>query len=341
VLDWLRGGAAKSPAKRSDDDALFDEEFQRRLKMRLGFTGFNLGDYKILGELARGAFGVVLEVEPDGVAKSLARERGYSGNLALKVMLENKVDPRETERFLDEVRVLIGFDHPHIVRIFDAGVEEGLTYYAMELVHGIETRAHVLRQGPMPPLLAVRVVKEIASALSYVHNQQIYHRDLKPQNIMLDQSTQPYRSLLIDFGLVQEKQDQRDKGLIMGTPSYMPPEQAKPRGNYGPVNATSDIYALGASMFFLLTGKPPFGGRDPRKIIQDVLQKPPPDPAALNPKIPRRIADVCLKCLQKAQRDRYHSSRQLEAELDKELRSGRRMLKAKSIFGRFFGGSKP
>jgi serine/threonine protein kinase len=316
------------------------EEFERRLKRRMDFNGFSLGDYKILGELARGAFGVVLEVEPGGVAKSMARERGYQGNLALKVMMTNTSDPRQSDRFLEEVRVLISFDHPHIVRIFDAGVESGLTYYSMELVHGVETKAHVMENGPMPALLAVRVVKEIASALSYVHAQQIYHRDLKPQNVMLDTSYQPYRSLLIDFGLVTEAESNKDSGLIMGTPSYMPPEQAQPRGNHGPINSTSDIYSLGATMFYLLCGRAPFVGRDPRKIIKEVVNDPPPDPCELNPNIPRRIGDIVLKCLAKKQRDRYHSSRQLEAELDKELRSGRMKLKAKAILGRWLGRKK-
>lgn len=316
------------------------EEFQRRLKMRQNFDGFSIGDYKIRSEIARGAFGVVLEVEPSGVARSLARERGYEGNLALKVMLENKADPRETQRFLDEVKVLIRFDHPHIVRMFDAGVEQGLTYYSMELIKGTETRSHVLKHGPMPPLLAVRVGKEIASALAYVHSQRTYHRDLKPQNIMLDQRTQPYKALLIDFGLVTEHRSSADKGLILGTPSYMPPEQAQPRGGHGEVNVTSDIYSLGASLYFLLTGQPPFSGRDPRQIIKQVVSEKPRDPCELNPKVPKNVAAIVLKCLEKKQRDRYHAAKQLEADLESVLKSGQMMLKAKSLWGRFLGKPK-
>ncbi|MCO5164907.1 MAG: protein kinase [Planctomycetes bacterium] len=316
------------------------DEFQRRLKMRQGFDGFSIGDYKVVTEIARGAFGVVLEVEPGGVIKSLARERGYEGNLALKVMLENKADPRETQRFLDEVKVLIRFDHPHIVRMFDAGVEQGLTYYSMELIKGTETRTHVLKHGPMPPLLAVRVGKEIASALAYVHSQRTYHRDLKPQNVMLDQRTQPYKALLIDFGLVTEHLSGADKGLILGTPSYMPPEQAQPRGGHGEVNVTSDIYSLGASLYFLLTGQPPFGGKDPRQIIKQVVSEKPRDPCELNPNIPKGVAAIVLKCLEKKQRDRYHGAKQLEADLESTLKSGQMMLKAKSFLGKFLGKPK-
>ncbi len=325
---------------RKGEGPLTRDEFQRRLKMRQNFDGFSIGDYKVKTEIARGAFGVVLEVEPGGVAKSLARERGYEGNLALKVMLENKADPRETQRFLDEVKVLIRFDHPHIVRMFDAGVEQGLTYYSMELIKGTETRTHVLKHGPMPPLLAVRVGKEIAAALGYVHSQRTYHRDLKPQNVMLDQRTQPYKALLIDFGLVTEHLSGADKGLILGTPSYMPPEQAQPRGGHGDVNVTSDIYSLGASLYFLLTGQPPFSGKDPRQIIKQVVSDKPRDPCELNPKIPKGVAAIVLKCLEKKQRDRYHAAKQLEADLESALKSGQMMLKAKSFLGKFLGKPK-
>jgi len=316
------------------------EELQRRLKMRLGFEGFKVGDYAVLGEIARGAFGVVLEVEATGVTGNMAKQRGYSGRMALKVALENKTDPRETERFLTETRVQISFDHPHIVKIFDCGVEKGLTYYSMERIDGLEARSYVLKHGPMPPLLAARVALETAEALAYVHGRRIYHRDLKPQNVMLDTSKQPYRAVLIDFGLVVETDASKDKGLIVGTPSYMPPEQAKPRGGFGKINTTSDIYSLGATLFFLLTGKAPFTGRDPRKIIKQVVSDPPPDPCALNPAIPRRLGDVVLKCLAKPQKERYHSAKLLAADLEKELRAGKMKLKAKSLLGRFGLGKK-
>lgn len=316
------------------------DEFQRRLKLRQGFDGFTVGDYKVLGEIARGAFGVVLEVESGGTTKAMAHQRGYEGRMALKVMLENKADPRETQRFLDEVRVLIGFDHPHIVRMFDAGVENGLTYYSMELIRGVECRSYVLKHGPMPPLLAVRVCKEVAAALAYVHQKRAYHRDLKPQNIMLDQATQPYRTLLIDFGLVTEHLSNEDKGLILGTPSYMPPEQAQPRGGHGDINVTSDIYSLGATLYYMLTGQSPFPGKDPRAIIKAVVSEKPKDPTEHRPDIPRRVADICMKCLEKKQRDRYHAARLLEADLEQTLKSGQMVLKAKSLFGKIIGKRK-
>jgi hypothetical protein len=325
---------------KKNDGPLNREELQRRLKMRLGFGGFTVGDYRILHEIARGAFGVVLEVEAQGMTGNLAKQRGYSGNMALKVALENKTDPRETERFITETRLQISFDHPHIVRIFDCGVENGLTYYSMEKIEGMEARKHVLKHGPMPPLLAARICKETALALAYVHARRIYHRDLKPQNILLDTAQKPYRAVLIDFGLVVETDSSKDKGLIVGTPSYMPPEQAKPRGGFGQINVTSDIYSLGATLFFLLTGRAPFTGRDPRKIIKLVVGTPPPDPCALNPAIPRGLADLVLKCLAKKQSERYHSAKLLASDLEKHIRTGKMKLKAKGLLGRFGLGRK-
>jgi serine/threonine-protein kinase len=155
---------------------------------------------------------------------------------------------------------------------------------------------------------------------------------------MIDRARQPYRTVLIDFGLVaKQKVNKSDEGLILGTPSYMPPEQAKPRGNFGAVNATSDIYSLGATFYFLMTGFAPFPGKDPREIIKRVCTEPPPDPTSLNPEIPRSIGAICMKCLAKAQRDRYPSAAALVKDLDKELSSAQRMLKAKGFMRRIFG----
>src|SRR5262249_43343610 len=156
--------------------------------------------------------------------------------------------PEETRRFMDEVKVLITLVHPNIVRIFDAGVEKGLKFYTMELIEGVDSRTLVREQGgKLPVLYAVRIAKDVAAALAAVHQKTIYHRDLKPANVMVDKASQPYRTVLIDFGLVAKRQGEKgkDEGLILGTPSYMPPEQAKPKGGFGEVNGTSDLYSLG------------------------------------------------------------------------------------------------
>ena len=334
-------GPQPGAKKKAKGGVLDRKEFERRSKLRMSYEGLHIGDYEIVGELARGAFGVVLRVKPESTAKTLARERGFQGEfMAMKVMLETN-DPEETRRFMDEVKVLIELVHPNIIRIFDAGVEKGLKYYTMELIEGVDTRTLVREQGgKLPVLYAVRIAKDVAAALAVVHQKTIYHRDLKPANVMIDRKSQPYRTVLIDFGLVTKKQtgEKKDDGLILGTPSYMPPEQAKPKGGFGEVNGTSDIYSLGATFYFLMTGTSPFPGKDPREIIKRVCTEPPPSPTTLNPEIPKSIAALCMKCLAKNQRERYVAARLLEQELEKELNAAQLKLKAKGFVRKLFGG---
>jgi hypothetical protein len=345
--DLTAGGVPAEPASsgppqpgvKKRSGKLDRREFERRSKLRMGFEGMTLGDYLIEGELSRGAFGVVLKVRPESQAKLLMKERGFSGELmAMKVMLETH-DPEETRRFMDEVKVLIGLVHPNIIRIFDAGVENGLKYYTMELINGVDSRTLVREQGgKLPVLYAMRITKDVAGALASVHAKTIYHRDMKPANVMIDRGSQPYRTVLIDFGLVTKKTlNKADEGLVLGTPSYMPPEQAKPKGGFGEVNATSDVYSLGATFYFLMTGQAPFPGKDPREIIKRVCSEPPPDPITLNAEIPKTIAALCMKCLAKPQRDRFTSAKLLEKELEKELASAQLKLKAKGFMRKIFG----
>ncbi len=327
-------------AKKQRSGRLDRKEFERRSKLRMGFEGMTIGDYEIAGELSRGAFGVVLKVKPGTQARALAKQRGFSAELlAMKVMLSAS-DPEEARRFTDEIQVLINLDHPNIVRMFDAGGDAGLQYYAMEMIQGVDSRTLVRENGgKLPVLYAARIARDVASALESVHQKTIYHRDLKPANVMIDREAQPYRTVLIDFGLVAKRTVSKgDEGLILGTPSYMPPEQAKPKGGFGEVNATSDIYSLGATFYFLMTGQAPFPGKDPREIIKRVCTEPPPDPTTLNPEIPKSIAAICMKCLAKPQRDRYHSATLLTKDLDRELSSGQLKLKAMGFMRKIFGG---
>lgn len=328
------------PGAKKRTGKLDRREFERRSKLRMGFEGMTVGDYEIAGELSRGAFGVVLKVKPGTLARQLAKERGFlSDELAMKVMLSAS-DPEETRRFTDEIQVLINLNHPNIVRMFDAGGESGLQYYAMEMIQGVDSRTLVRESGgKLPVLYAARIARDVASALESVHQKTIFHRDLKPANVMIDRASNPYRTVLIDFGLVAKRTVSKgDEGLILGTPSYMPPEQAKPKGGFGEVNATSDLYSLGATFYFLMTGTAPFPGKDPREIIKRVCSEPPPDPTTLNPEIPKTIAAIAMKCLAKQQRERYHSAALLIKDLDKELSTGHLKLKAKGFMRKIFGG---
>jgi hypothetical protein len=327
---------APTPGATKSGGPLNREVFKRLANQRRSFKGYSIGDYEIQSEISRGAMGVVLRATPKGMAKTMAQARGFDGDVALKVMLENNVDPKEAERFLEEMKILTKLNHPNIVRIFDCGREGGLSYFSMELLEGRDVRNMVTKGGAIPFMLTIKIISQIASALAFLHRSTVYHRDLKPTNVIFDQSVQPYRAVLIDFGLVINHGSEKDKGLILGTPQYMPPEQAQPRGGFGPVNATSDIYSLGATFYFMLTGRPPFIGRDPRKIIKRVVTEAVRDPVELNNEIPRRLADICLKCLEKNQRDRYTAARLLAADLEKELKASQRMLKAKSFLNRFW-----
>lgn len=328
--------ALPTPGVKKRGGPLNREVFKLLAKQRRSFKDYTIGDYHIQSEISRGAMGVVLRATPTGMAKTMAQARGFDGDVALKVMLENNADPKEAERFLEEMKILTKLNHPNIVRIFDCGREGGLSYFSMELLEGQDVRNMVTKDGPPPFMLTLKIVSQIANALAFLHRSTVYHRDLKPTNIIFDRSVQPFRAVLIDFGLVTNHGSEKDKGLILGTPQYMPPEQAQPRGGFGPVNATSDIYSLGATLYFMLTGRPPFIGRDPRKIIKRVVTEAVKDPAALNKEVPRRLADICLQCLEKNQRDRFTAARLLAAELEKELKASQRKLKAKSFLNRFW-----
>ncbi len=326
----------------SDDGGarpLTHQDLRNGLRDGAAFVGTKVGDYLVDGEVARGGMGVVLRALPQGLAEIMARERGFEGPICVKAMLplKEKPDPAETERFSQEVKTLINLHHPHIVRIFDSGMENGLYYYSMELIHGVNARQLVTEAGKPPPLLlTLRIIKECASAFSAIHDRNVFHRDIKPTNVLIDKTTSPFRSVLIDFGLVKNVGGAGEKGLIVGTPSYMPPEQARPRKNYGEINATSDIYSLGATFFFLLTGRPPFEHRDPRKIIKMLCKQPPPDPCELVPGLPRNVADICLKCLEKKQKARYRSGAELIKDLEALEKKGQRTLKMRSFVDRLF-----
>lgn len=331
-----RRSAMPTPGVKKRGGPLNRDVFKVLAKQRKSFKDYTIGDYHIQSEISRGAMGVVLRATPTGMAKTMAQARGFDGDVALKVMLENNADPKEAERFLEEMKILTKLNHPNIVRIFDCGREGGLSYFSMELLEGQDVRNMITKDGPPPFMLTLKIVSQIANALAFLHRSTVYHRDLKPTNIIFDRSVQPFRAVLIDFGLVTNHGSEKDKGLILGTPQYMPPEQAQPRGGFGPVNATSDIYSLGATLYFMLTGRPPFIGRDPRKIIKRVVTEAVKDPAALNKEVPRRLADICLQCLEKNQRDRFTAARLLAAELEKELKASQRKLKAKSFLNRFW-----
>ena len=204
------------------------------------------GDYEILREIARGGMGVVFQ----------ARQVSLNRTVALKMILAGQLaNDTEVKRFYTEAEAAANLDHPGIVPIFEVGQHEGQHYFSMGFVEG-QSLSQRLAEGPLPAREAAELIRRVSEAIEYAHRHGVIHRDLKPANILLDRDGNPR---VTDFGLA--KKIQGDSGLtgsgqIMGTPSYMPPEQAG--GKRGEVGPAADVYALGATLYALLTGRPPF-----------------------------------------------------------------------------------
>ncbi len=271
------------------------------------------GDYEILRELARGGMGVVFQ----------ARQLSLNRPVALKMILAGQLaDDREVRRFYTEAEAAGNLDHPGIVPIFEVGQHEGQHFFSMGFVEG-QSLSQRLAQGPLPPREAAEIIRRVSEAIEYAHRRGVIHRDLKPANILLDLQGNPR---VTDFGLA--KKVQGDSGLtgsgqIMGTPSYMPPEQAG--GNRGDVGPASDVYALGATLYALLTGRPPFQAATAMDTVLQVLSDEPVPPRRLNPAVDRDLETICLKCLAKAPGSRYGSAAALGADLERFL-AGRPIL---------------
>jgi hypothetical protein len=265
------------------------------------------GDYELIREIARGGMGVVFHARQVSLNRPVALKMILAGRLA------NEID---VKRFYLEAEAAANLDHPAIVRIFEVGQHEGQHYFSMALVEG-QSLARRLAQGPLPPREAAALLAKVAEAIEYAHRRGVIHRDLKPGNILLDRHGNPR---VTDFGLA--KMLESDSGLtgsgqVMGTPSYMPPEQA--RGNRGEVGTAADVYALGATLYALLTGRPPFQAATAVETLQQVLGQEPVPPRRLNAAIPRDLETICMKCLEKSPQKRYASARALAEDLERYL----------------------
>ncbi len=265
------------------------------------------GDYEIIREIARGGMGVVFR----------ARQVSLNRPVALKMILSGQLaDDADVKRFYIEAEAAANLDHPGIVPIFEVGQHEGQHYFSMGFVEG-QSLSQRLADGPLPPRRAAELIVKVAEAIEYAHQRGVIHRDLKPANILLDQAGHPR---VTDFGLA--KRLQGDSGLtgsgqIMGTPSYMPPEQAG--GKRGAVGPAADVYALGATLYALVTGRPPFQAATPMDTVIQVISDEPVPPRRLNASIPRDLETICLKCLEKEPGKRYMSAAALAEDLRRYL----------------------
>jgi serine/threonine protein kinase len=213
------------------------------------------GDYEIFHEIARGGMGVVFQ----------ARQMSLNRKVALKMIRAGQLaNATEVRRFYNEAEAAANLDHPRIVPIFEVGEHEGQHYFSMGFVEG-QSLAQKLANGPLPPREAAALLAKVAEAIEYAHGRGVIHRDLKPANILVDQAGDPR---VTDFGLAKKLEGDSDltgSGVILGTPSYMPPEQAgSRRGTVGPA---ADVYALGSTLYALVTGRPPFEAATPADTV--------------------------------------------------------------------------
>jgi serine/threonine protein kinase/Tfp pilus assembly protein PilF len=284
----------------NENDEAFEPTVARMLK--------DFGDYELLEEIGRGGQGVVYR----------ARQKSLNRIVALKVIgLAHWATEAHVKRFRLEAEAAASLNHPCIVPIYEVGERDGACYFSMGLVEGGQLDA-VAKREPMPIRHAAELIAKLARTVSYAHEHGILHRDIKPGNILLDAKGEPH---LTDFGLARlvETESSVTRTMeVLGTPSYMAPEQAV--GNNAGVTSATDIYGLGAVLYQLLTGHPPFAGGTTFETVRLVLDTEPRQPRLLNPKIDRDLSTICLKCLDKDPQRRYSSALALAEDLERWLK---------------------
>jgi WD40 repeat protein/tRNA A-37 threonylcarbamoyl transferase component Bud32 len=265
------------------------------------------GDYEIQQEIGRGGMGVVYR----------ARQISLNRLVALKMLRDAALaSADELRRFQNEAEAVARLDHPHIVPVYEVGEHDGRCYFSMKLISGPSLH-EALSPFTADPRAAAALMVTVADAVHHAHQRGILHRDLKPSNILLDDRSQPH---VTDFGLA--KRAEGDEGVtpslaVLGTPGYMAPEQAW--GKKRLVTTLSDVYGLGAILYALLTGKAPFAGETVLETLDQVRLQPPVAPSRIDPKVPRDLETICLKCLEKDPARRYASAEVLAGDLSRYL----------------------
>jgi WD40 repeat protein/Tfp pilus assembly protein PilF/tRNA A-37 threonylcarbamoyl transferase component Bud32 len=267
--------------------------------------------YDILGVLGRGGMGVVYK----------ARQQALNRVVALKTILAGAhADPEERTRFLQEAEAVARLQHPAIVQIYEVSREGDRPYFVLEYVDGGSLADRLRGGNPLPAHQSARMLETLARAVQFAHQRGIIHRDLKPANVLLTAAAGAPK--VTDFGLAKYLEAGQagltHTGAVLGTPSYMAPEQAG--GKAKTVGPAADVYALGAILYAMLTGRPPFLGETPLDTLDQVVSQEPVPPSRLRPKVPRDLETICLKCLQKEPARRYPSAEALAEDLARFLR---------------------
>jgi serine/threonine protein kinase len=305
----------------------------------------NFGDYKIVREIARGGMGVVYE----------ARQVSLNRTVAIKMILAGQLASHDdVKRFYIEAESAAGLNHTGIVPIYEIGSNNDQHFFSMGFVDG-PSLATILKDGPVSPKVAAECLAQVCDAVQYAHEHSVIHRDLKPGNILLARESAlgsegsksrasakhlskgsvesvrsssnrpansefPYLPKVTDFGLAKQLHGNSEltgTGQVLGTPSYMPPEQAD--GRVAVVGTLSDVYSLGAILYCMLTGRPPFQSSSPFETLMQVIKEPPIAPRQLIPSLPRDLETICLKAIEKSPAKRYVSAAEMREELNRYL----------------------
>ena len=265
-----------------------------------------IGRYDIIREIARGGMGIVYEVHDPQLDRVLA----------LKTLLSK--DERDVERFLREARMTANLHHPTIIAIHEVSSHDGIHYFTMDYIEGVTFSIYVRQTGATHKKI-VKLLMAIVRALDYAHQEGVIHRDIKPQNILVDTQDRP---LLTDFGLAKQQNAPKEltmSGVVLGTPTYMSPEQA--RGESNRIDVRSDIYSIGVVLYEALSGRPPFSGNSLLEIFQAVTQQDPVPLRQFIPGINRDLETICLKCLEKDRERRYINAKALLGDMELFLRN--------------------
>ena len=269
---------------------------------------YSIGDYELLEQVGQGGMGIVFR----------ARQVNLGREVAIKMIQQDRLNsPEDHQRFLAEAEATARLEHTGIVQVYEVGEFDGTPFFSMQFIRG-ETLAQRLRSGPMGQRQAAALIASVAKAIDYAHKQGILHRDIKPSNILLDEHGS---AKVTDFGLAKffhANEHLTRTGAILGTPSYMSPEQASGRSNQ--LGPASDVYSLGTVLYHALTGRPPLVADSPLELALKILEQEPIPPRVLEPKIDRDLEMVVIRCLQKPPDLRYSSAGELAADLEAFLR---------------------
>src|SRR5947207_455828 len=316
-------GLSAVASAKADDPGLDGVQLADRSKKSERPKAFaDFGDYELLEVIGRGGQGVVYR----------ARQKSLNRTVALKVIgLGHWATDAHLKRFRREAEAAASLDHSGIVPIYEVGERDGSCYFSMKLIEGGQLD-DVAKRESMPIRRAVELIAKVARTVHYAHDHSILHRDIKPGNILLDAKGEPH---LTDFGLARlvETESTVTRTLeVLGTPSYMAPEQAV--GNNDAVSSVTDVYGLGAVLYQLLTGHPPFAGGTTYETIKLLLDTEPRQPRLWNSKIDRDLSTICLKCLEKDSKRRYFSALALAEDLERWLKHEPILARHTGIIGR-------